>query len=63
LAEWLKGNASLGLRLYPLSKRQYGRYVEAMHAWAPALGLAPATLEEVLLAEAANSRPRSGWAV
>jgi len=63
VAGWLKDNAGLRLTLYPLSKRHYGRYLEAMHGWAHALGLEPAALEEVLFAEAANSRPRSDWSV
>lgn len=63
IAGWLKDNAGLRLTLHPLSKRHYGRYLEVMHAWSGALGLEPATLEEVLFAEAANSRPRSDWSV
>lgn len=62
IADWLRENADLRLTLQPMRSRDYERYLDLMHCWAEALGLAPTELEEVLFTAGAGDRPRSPWA-
>lgn len=62
IAEWLRENADTRLTLQPMHPDHYERYLDLMHGWAEALGLAPAELEEVLFTAGAGGRPRSSWA-
>jgi hypothetical protein len=59
VALWFKRRLGLRLRLHPMSPADYGRYLEAMHAWAAELGLSGEELEVGVFAAAEADRLRA----